>query len=100
MALKRSRYGGTSEKPCEDPTTGNAQHVGPGLASAPLTKDMSSATVGGTGSSARYVSYVVKVDSCLSANHTPFCISEVCVLGRRKKLLESAQHRSEADSHG
>lgn len=55
---------GTTEKVCEDSATGAAQHVGPGQ-KAPLVKDMSSATVGGTASSVRYVSYVVKVDiSC------------------------------------
>lgn len=60
--IKEVAIWGTTEKTCTDPTTGTAQHDGPDLASAPLTKDMSSATVGGTASSVRYVSYVVKVD--------------------------------------
>jgi hypothetical protein len=55
---------GTTEKTCADPATGMAQHVGPGQR-ALLVKDTSSATVGSTASSVRYVSYVVQVDiSC------------------------------------
>lgn len=58
---------GTTEKTCADPTTDMAQHVGPGQAT-PLAKDTSSAAVGGTASSVRYVSYVVKVDISCPAN--------------------------------
>ena len=61
--IKEVAIWGTTEKTCTDPTTGTAQVTGPGLQAAPLIKDMSSATVGGTASSVRYVSYVVKVDS-------------------------------------
>lgn len=58
---------GTTEKTCTDPVTDAAQHVGPG-ARALLAKDTSSATVGGTASNMRYVSYVVKVDVSCPAN--------------------------------
>ena len=62
--IKEVAIWGTTEKTCTDPTTNMAQHVGPGQ-KAPLVKDMSSSAVGGTASSVRYVSYVVKVDiSC------------------------------------
>jgi hypothetical protein len=55
---------GTTEKSCTDPITDKAELVGPSQ-QARLVKNTSSATVGGTASSVRYVSYVVKVDiSC------------------------------------
>ena len=62
--IKEVATWGTMEKTCEDPITSAAQHTGPG-ASAPLARDVSSATAGGTASSVRYVSYTVQVDvSC------------------------------------
>jgi hypothetical protein len=60
--IKEVALWGTSEKTCEDPATDKASHSGPGLVSAALIKDSSAAPVGGTATSARYVSYMVKVD--------------------------------------
>jgi hypothetical protein len=66
--VKEVAIWGTTEKVCEDPVTNTASPPGPGLSGAPIVKDMSSATAGGTASSMRYVSYVVKVDvSCPAA---------------------------------
>jgi hypothetical protein len=58
---------GTTEKTCAHSVTDAAQHVGPGPR-ASLAKDLSSATVSGTASNMRYVSYVVKVDVSCPAN--------------------------------
>ena len=61
--VKEVAIWGTSEKVCEDPATNTASAPGPGLSGVPIVKDMSSATAGGTATSKRYVSYVVKVDA-------------------------------------
>lgn len=63
--IKEVATWGTMEKTCKDPITSAAQHTGPGVSAAPLARDVSSATAGGTASSVRYVSYTVQVDvSC------------------------------------
>ena len=62
--IKEVAIWGTVAKSCADPITGDVTTEGPGLQGGPLARDASSATVGGTASTMRYVSYGVKVDTC------------------------------------